>query len=95
MYKLAKVSPKGGIVIPKEIRQKLGLEPGMLVAFVEDNGNIKIVPLPKDPVDYAMGMLKRKPGEKPLTELLLEERRKDLELEEAKVARWLDKGAEK
>ena len=92
MYRLAKVSQKGGIVIPKEIREKLGLEPGTLVAFVEDNGNVKIVPLPKDPVDYAMGMLRRKTGEKPLTELLLEERQNDVELEEAKAARWLDQG---
>ncbi|RMD96068.1 MAG: AbrB/MazE/SpoVT family DNA-binding domain-containing protein [Calditrichaeota bacterium] len=88
MYKLSKVSPKGGIIIPKEIREKIGLEPGMRVAFVEDNGNIRLVPVPKNPVKYARGMLKRY-GEGSLTKLLLEERKKDKEREEAKVARWL------
>ena len=88
MYKLAKVSPKGGIVIPKEIREKLGLEPGMLVAFVEDNGNFRIVPVPKNPIKSARGMLK-KYGKESLTKLLLEERRKDNEREEAEIARWM------
>ncbi len=91
MYKLAKISSKGGVIIPKEIRKKFGLEPGMLVAFVEEEGSIKIVPMPKDPVNYARGMLKRKAGEKPLTEVLLEERKKELEREEAEIARWMGK----
>ncbi|MDQ7053123.1 MAG: AbrB/MazE/SpoVT family DNA-binding domain-containing protein [candidate division KSB1 bacterium] len=88
MYKLSKVSQKGGIIIPKEIREKIGLEPGMLVAFIEDNGGFRVVPVPKNPIKYARGMLK-KYGKESLTKILLEERRKDNEREEAEIARWM------
>lgn len=38
----AKVTSKGQITIPKEIRAKLGLEPGEAVEFVEEKGEYRI-----------------------------------------------------
>jgi antitoxin PrlF len=43
------LSSKGQIVIPKEVREKLGLDAGDRVQFVEDpNGGYKIVPATGD-----------------------------------------------
>ena len=81
---LTKVSPKGAVVIPKEIRKKFGIEAGMMVDVAEVNGSIKIMPMPKDPITAARGFLKEK-SKKSLTDILLEERKKDLEREEAQI----------
>lgn len=75
------VSTKGAVVIPKEIRLKYGIEPGMQVAIAEVNGNLQIFPLPKNPISAARGILKKK-DKKSLTDILLEERQKDLMDEE-------------
>lgn len=53
----AKVSAKGWIVIPKELREKHGIEPGAHVQLVEYGGVLAIVPLPEDPVEALHGML--------------------------------------
>ena len=42
--KLSKVQAKGQITIPVEIRQKLGLEKGDVVAFVETERGVLISP---------------------------------------------------
>jgi AbrB family looped-hinge helix DNA binding protein len=78
---LAKVSPKGSVVIPKEIRKKIGLEVGMMVNVSEANGSVRIMPMPKDPIAAARGFLKGKSA-KSLTDILLEERKADREREE-------------
>ncbi|HOS36326.1 MAG TPA: AbrB/MazE/SpoVT family DNA-binding domain-containing protein, partial [Treponemataceae bacterium] len=40
---LAKVTSKGQITIPQEIRKKLKLKEGDKVFFVEDNGSIQFL----------------------------------------------------
>ncbi len=54
----ARTSSKGQIVIPKEIRDKVGLKPGSLVEVRLANKHIEIVPLPVDPIDALRGTLK-------------------------------------
>lgn len=39
------VSKRGMVTIPKELREKHKLSPGDRVTFIEDQGNILIVPL--------------------------------------------------
>ena len=39
-----RVSTKGGIVIPKEIRDRYGIEPGASVRIVDYAGTLIIVP---------------------------------------------------
>ena len=40
---LAKVTYKGQITIPKEIREKLGLKTGDKILFIEDSGRIYLM----------------------------------------------------
>ncbi|MGA2668816.1 MAG: AbrB/MazE/SpoVT family DNA-binding domain-containing protein [Ignavibacteria bacterium] len=42
---IIKVTTKGRITIPAEIRKKLGIKPGMKVKFVEGKGVIRVKPL--------------------------------------------------
>jgi AbrB family looped-hinge helix DNA binding protein len=78
----AKVSSKGAVVIPAELRAKLGIKPGSKVYFLEVNGALQIVPVPKDPIKALRGSLK---GGKPLTESLKDGREEDRRHEE-----WLE-----
>ena len=76
----ARTSSKGQIVIPKEIRDKVGLKPGTLVEVRHTNGYIEIIPLPKDPIKALRGTLK---GHQSLASQLV----KDHRLEVAKDAK--------
>lgn len=74
---IRRVSEKGWVVIPQDLRQKYGLHKGTAVRFVDYGGVIGIVPDPRDPVEHGFGMLK---GSR-LTQRLLDERKKDREIE--------------
>ena len=76
-----KISSKGWIVIPAELRKKYGLKPGDKVHVIDYGGVISLVPELRDPIEQGRGMLK---GAGPLLQDLLEERRGDLEAEERK-----------
>ena len=89
----AKVSSKGWVVIPKEIRDEMGLRPGDEVAMYlwppsldmkQERGlyTLHLDRIPEDPASLTFGMFKRRPGERPITELLIEERRREAEEEE-------------
>ena len=71
----ARTSSKGQIVIPKEIRDKVGLKPGSLVEVRLANKHIEIVPLPEDPIKALRGALKAK---KSLAGELLKEHRREV-----------------
>lgn len=89
----ATVSPKGWVVIPKEMRKNLGLKPGTKVSFVDAGGRgVYLLPVPDDPVSALYGMLAG-PG-RPWTEILLEERQAERAREEAKIARWMGRSGE-
>ena len=83
---IVKTSSKGQIVIPAEIRKKLGIRPGQKVAFrlVEDKAVIE--PLPEDPIKALRGILKGKPS---MTKALLRDRKEEIKREEKIVARLL------
>ncbi|MCL5405435.1 MAG: AbrB/MazE/SpoVT family DNA-binding domain-containing protein [Deltaproteobacteria bacterium] len=71
---VVKASSKGQIVIPKELREKLGIGAGrkLLLRLVENH--MEIVPLPDEPVKALRGMLK---AETSLAAELLEDRKRD------------------
>lgn len=72
-----RISEKGWVVIPQELRQKYGLVKGTRVRFVDYGGVMGIVPTSKDPIKTGFGMFKGRQ----LTQRLLEERKKDREIE--------------
>jgi AbrB family looped-hinge helix DNA binding protein len=62
----ATLTSKGQTVIPKAIREKLGLKPGDTIDFIlQENGDILIRPAAQD-VQKLKGMLHR-PGKKPVS----------------------------
>jgi AbrB family looped-hinge helix DNA binding protein len=70
----AKVTSKGQITIPKEIREKLGISPGERIGFVEKRGLFFIKkPLKKSPFDKWMGKLENLKGSK--TDKIIEDLR--------------------
>ena len=75
MDSTAKVSTKGQVVIPAELRKRHHLEPGSQVRIFEYGDLVCIAPVVKEPVAAAYGFLAD--GGKPLTEELLEERKKE------------------
>ncbi|MFH1337228.1 MAG: AbrB/MazE/SpoVT family DNA-binding domain-containing protein [Candidatus Zixiibacteriota bacterium] len=73
---VVKMHPKGQIVIPKEIRTKLGvLKPGKVlsITFVKDHAEIRL--LPDDPIEFLTGFFEGHPVS--LSEELLKERKQD------------------
>lgn len=79
-----KVSSKGQIVIPKELREKYGMQQGTTVGVLEYPNEIVIVPLPKDAVKAAKGMFE---SEKSIREMLDKVRREERRLEKPKGKR--------
>lgn len=76
----AKVSTKGWVVIPKELREKYGLKQGSWVQVVDYGEVLALVPLPDDPVEALHGMLEAGPS---LTADLLAERAREQVREES------------
>jgi AbrB family looped-hinge helix DNA binding protein len=81
---IVKTSAKCQIVIPSEIRKKLGIKAGgkVLIEKLDDQHAI-ISALPDDPIKSLRGIIK---GGKSMAQELLEERRKDNLLEEKQTA---------
>ncbi|TAK12349.1 MAG: AbrB/MazE/SpoVT family DNA-binding domain-containing protein [Anaerolineae bacterium] len=69
-----KISSKGWVVIPSDLRKKYHLEPGDEVDIVDHGGVLALVPRLEDPLRGSAGMLK---GGKSLTKALLAERSKE------------------
>jgi AbrB family looped-hinge helix DNA binding protein len=76
-----KVGPKGQVVLPKAIRERLGIEPGDEVEVEDAIDHIEIRPV-AEPVEL-LGLLADGAG----TDDLLAARREDQKLEDAKLRR--------
>lgn len=69
-----KVSQKGWVVIPVDLRKKYHLEPGTHLHVVDYGGVLSLVPTLENPIEEGAGILK---GESSLTQALLNERREE------------------
>lgn len=76
-----KVSSKGWVVIPAEIRKRYGIKPGQEVQFIPEKDHLTLVPAMEDPVHQTSGKYK---GKTSLVKALLKSRKEDLEHEERK-----------
>lgn len=70
------VSERGQTVIPRKIREKLGITSSTRLEWKIQNGIIIVLPLPADPVRSAVGILE---GRGVSTSELLAERKVDRE----------------
>ncbi|MGI8594998.1 MAG: AbrB/MazE/SpoVT family DNA-binding domain-containing protein [Solirubrobacteraceae bacterium] len=78
-----KVGPKGQVVIPKDVRLRLGIHPGDEVVVDEDDGVVRIRPAGRRV--RLLGLLAGVPGGG--TEALEASRREDRKIEERKLRR--------
>ncbi|MDP2661382.1 MAG: AbrB/MazE/SpoVT family DNA-binding domain-containing protein [Dehalococcoidia bacterium] len=70
----AKITSKGQVTIPKVVRERLGLRPGIEIDFVEDRGGFRIEKrLAASPFGKYRGYLKDLAGRDP--DELIEEKR--------------------
>jgi AbrB family looped-hinge helix DNA binding protein len=83
----AYVTSKGQLVIPAKLRRKFNIKKGTRVNFIEDNGRIVLQPVTREYIQSFVGIFKLKPGEKPATQQLLEDRAEEKRREEKKIAR--------
>ena len=81
-----KVSSKGQVVIPAELRRKIGLEPGQEVAVHLDGENIVVRPVPDDLLESLTG---RFAGRGSGTAGLVRDHQEEIEREQRKSARRL------
>ena len=73
------VSIRGQTVVPREIREKMGIEPQSKLEWQIVDGQIIVTPIPPDPVRASVGLLK---GKGLTTEDLLAERKKERQREQ-------------
>jgi AbrB family looped-hinge helix DNA binding protein len=74
---------KGQVVIPKPIRDRLGIRVGSRLFLQVKEGGVVLKPLPDDPIEALHGFLKHGG---PSTKDLLKWRRKEREREEREIA---------
>jgi len=72
-----RISGKGWIVIPSELRRRYKLVPGAEVQVIDYGGILAIVPGGPNPIQASAGLLAG--GGKPLTQALIDEHRRELE----------------
>ncbi len=77
------ITVKGQIVIPAELRRKYGITPNTRIAILDNGNEIILRPITKEYLKKLQGSLK---GSNAL-DVLLDERRKDKEREDAKFRR--------
>jgi AbrB family looped-hinge helix DNA binding protein len=75
----SKISTKGWVVIPAEMRRRYGLKPGMRLQVVDYGGVVSLIPLLKDSIKQTAGMLK---GKTALTKALLDEHAEEAQHEQ-------------
>lgn len=80
------VSSKGQIVMPKKIRDALGIKPKQKVFLKVVQNHAEIIPLPENPAKAFCGIFKNGSS---LTKTLLKARREETGLEEKNIARFL------
>jgi AbrB family looped-hinge helix DNA binding protein len=78
---------KGQVVIPLRLRKLFHIEDGTRAIVTATDEGILLKPVTRHAINRLRGILKRKPGDKPLAEEWAEHKREEKELEERKHAR--------
>ena len=83
----ATFSTRGQIVIPRRIRKEFGIEEGTRALVYGEDDRIVLRPVTAVTIERGFGLLKRRPGDRPLAAEWAEHKRAERALEEAKDAR--------
>lgn len=75
---------KGQVVIPLRLRKEFHIEDGTRAVVEATPDGILLKPVTTATIRRARGLLKRKPGQKPLAEVWAEHKKEERQLEEAK-----------
>jgi AbrB family looped-hinge helix DNA binding protein len=78
---------KGQVVIPLRLRKQFHIEDGTKALVEATPDGILLKPVTAVTIRRLRGILKRKPGQRPLSEEMAEHKRTERDLEEAKYAR--------
>ncbi len=81
---ITSTTAKGQIVIPVELRRKYGIKAGTKISIYEENGRIILQPITREYVHRLRGSLKGSGA----MQVLIEERKKDREREDERIARF-------
>lgn len=79
------ITTKGQMVVPAKVRRSLGIKPGTRVVVDLKEGSFEVRPITEAYIDSIKGILQRKPGEKPMTQELVEEHAAEVAAEEADI----------
>jgi AbrB family looped-hinge helix DNA binding protein len=77
---IVKTHAKGQIIIPKDIRDELGIKPGKQLSVKVVGDHLEIKPLPDDPIEFLTGIFQDYPGS--MSAELLQERMNDDKVDE-------------
>ena len=77
---VVKTYSKGQVVLPREIREKLGIKPGKPVSITLEGDHAEIRPLPDDPIEFLTGLFENHPVS--MAGELLKERKRDNDIDE-------------
>jgi AbrB family looped-hinge helix DNA binding protein len=72
-----KVDPQGRVVIPVEVRNELGIEPGKAIGFLVEDGVVQLLTVSlgvKRAQEIAARYIKREPGRSLVDEFIAERR---------------------
>ncbi len=78
---------KGQVVIPRRLRKLFHIEDGTRAIVTATDEGILLKPVTAAMIERGFGVLKRKPGDKPLAEEWAEHKRDERQKEEASYAR--------
>jgi bifunctional DNA-binding transcriptional regulator/antitoxin component of YhaV-PrlF toxin-antitoxin module len=78
---------KGQVVIPLRLRKLYHIQDGTRAIVTATDEGILLQPVTRHAINRLRGILKRKPGDKPLPEEWAEHKRREKELEEVTYAR--------
>lgn len=77
---IGKTYAKGQVIIPKKMRDFLGLKPGKPVSIRLVDKHVEIRPVPDDPVEFLTGIFSD--CKEPMADELLKERKRDDRIDE-------------
>ncbi len=85
---IVRTSAKGQVVIPAEMRRKIGLKPGArAMVWLRNQREVVIEAVPADPIEAACGSFRDPEHPVSYVEALMQEKREEREREEKKLAR--------